>query len=81
MRATHGGADDPAHSVGEERRTVMSVPGEDVRFAGRVPIAAEIVRGLEAPLDVIMVRKIVAPWQPDARRLRWHPPQWRRSAS
>jgi len=32
---------------------------------GGVPVAAEIVRGLDVPLDVMLVRKLGAPWQPE----------------
>ncbi len=32
---------------------------------GGVPIAAELARVLHAPLDLLMVRKIGAPWQPE----------------
>lgn len=32
---------------------------------GGVPVAAEVARALHAPLDVIVVRKLGAPWQPE----------------
>jgi predicted phosphoribosyltransferase len=32
---------------------------------GGVPVAAEVSRALRAPLDVIVVRKIGVPWQPE----------------
>lgn len=32
---------------------------------GGVPVAAEVARRLDAPLDVIVVRKLGAPWQPE----------------
>lgn len=32
---------------------------------GGVPVAAEVARALGAPLDVIVVRKVGAPWQPE----------------
>jgi putative phosphoribosyl transferase len=32
---------------------------------GGVPVAIEIARGLRAPLDLVMVRKIGVPWQPE----------------
>lgn len=32
---------------------------------GGVPVAAEVARALGAPLDVIVVRKVEVPWQPE----------------
>lgn len=32
---------------------------------GGVPVAAEVSRGLGAPLDVLVVRKLGVPWQPE----------------
>ncbi|MGN6245640.1 MAG: phosphoribosyltransferase family protein, partial [Motilibacteraceae bacterium] len=32
---------------------------------GGVPVAAEVARALGAPLDVIVVRKLGVPWQPE----------------
>ena len=42
-----------------DRPVVVAIP------RGGVPVAAEIASALHAPLDVILVRKIGAPWQPE----------------
>jgi len=42
-----------------ERPVVLALP------RGGVPVAAEVARRLHAPLDLLLVRKIGAPWQPE----------------
>lgn len=45
---------------------------------GGVPVALEVARTLHAPLDLLLVRKIGAPWQPElavAAVVDGHPPQ------
>jgi putative phosphoribosyl transferase len=32
---------------------------------GGVPVAAEVAAGLDAPLDVLVVRKLGVPWHPE----------------
>ena len=48
---------------------LASLRGEDVVVLGLprggVPVAAEVARALQAPLDVIVVRKVGVPWQPE----------------
>lgn len=46
----------PCH---HERPVVLALP------RGGVPVAAEVARRLHAPLDLLLVRKIGAPWQPE----------------
>lgn len=43
----------------EERPVVLGLP------RGGVPVAAEVAGYLDAPLDVIVVRKLGVPWQPE----------------
>jgi putative phosphoribosyl transferase len=43
----------------EQKPVVLALP------RGGVPIGNIIARGLEAPLDVVLVRKIGVPWQPE----------------
>jgi putative phosphoribosyl transferase len=46
----------------------MQLPAPLVVLAlprGGVPIGAEVARALKAPLDLLLVRKIGAPWQPE----------------
>jgi putative phosphoribosyl transferase len=42
-----------------ERPVVLALP------RGGVPVGFEIARGLGAPLDLVLVRKFGAPWQPE----------------
>src|SRR5512145_1701555 len=48
---------------------LVALRGHDVVVVGLprggVPVAAEVARALEAPLDVIVVRKLGVPWQPE----------------
>ena len=43
----------------DERPVVLALP------RGGVPVGFEVARALEAPLDLILVRKIGAPFQPE----------------
>jgi putative phosphoribosyl transferase len=43
----------------DERPVVLALP------RGGVPVGFEVARGLEAPLDLVLVRKIGAPFQPE----------------
>ncbi|KAB2882404.1 MAG: phosphoribosyltransferase [Pseudorhodoplanes sp.] len=43
----------------DERPVILALP------RGGVPVAAEIARALDAPLDLVLVRKIGVPYQPE----------------
>jgi putative phosphoribosyl transferase len=46
-------------AMGLRNPVVLALP------RGGVPVAAEVARALGAPLDLMLVRKIGAPWQPE----------------
>jgi putative phosphoribosyl transferase len=46
-------------SYKDEQPVVLALP------RGRVPVAAEVAAALDAPLDLILVRKIGVPFQPE----------------
>jgi predicted phosphoribosyltransferase len=52
-------ADAVAEVIGEEDCLVLGLP------RGGVPVAEEVARGLGVPLDVLVVRKLGVPWQPE----------------
>jgi putative phosphoribosyl transferase len=43
----------------EEKPVVLALP------SGGVPVGFEIAQSLDAPLDIVLVRKIGVPWQPE----------------
>ncbi len=61
---------DRAHAGCLLAERLLDYRGRDVRLfaipAGGVPVAAEIARRLELPLDLIIVRKIQLPWTTEA---------------
>ena len=50
---------DAVAALGLERPVVLALP------RGGVPVAYEVARSIAAPLDVLMVRKLGCPWQPE----------------
>jgi putative phosphoribosyl transferase len=48
-----------ASRVGKEDVLVLALP------RGGIPVAREVAEALGAPLDVLMVRKVGVPWQPE----------------
>lgn len=52
-------ADSLRHLAGQDDVTVLGLA------RGGVPVAAEVASALSAPLDVVVVRKLGLPWQPE----------------
>ena len=50
---------DPSRSLGAAGALVLGLP------RGGVPVAALVAQALGAPLDVLVVRKVGVPWQPE----------------
>lgn len=67
MRPTFADRADAARALAQ-RLQQLQLPAPVVVFAlprGGVPIGAVVARTLQAPLDLVLVRKIGAPWQPE----------------
>src|ERR1700730_3195927 len=47
------------HQLREEKPVVLALP------RGGVPVGFEIAERLDAPLEIVLVRKIGVPWQPE----------------
>src|ERR1700724_1794005 len=47
------------HQLREEKPVVLVLP------RGGVAVGFEIAEGLDAPLEIVLVRKIGVPWQPE----------------
>src|SRR5438270_5943573 len=47
------------HQLREEKPIVLALP------RGGVAVGFEIAQALDAPLDIVLVRKIGVPWQPE----------------